>query len=302
VSGPTPTLRAVGFLVVLNPGSGSADDIGELAREARSRLGAVRSIELASAELPGAVDEAVAEGGVVVAAGGDGTVNAVAQLVVGKGTLGVVPAGTLNHFARDLGVDDPDAAFAALATGRTRTIDVGKLNGQRFFLNNVGIGLYPEMVYRRDRVGQPAGKWLAAAGASVRLLRESRPVTGKIIVDHDPRILFAWMVFVGNNRFGTTPGRIGQRENIDEGILDVGLFLAGPRGARRSSVAWRVLRSRPWETSTRVIRRQARRVEVRLAGEPQRMSWDGEAGDRVRGMEAEIVPRALRVVVAPEEG
>ena len=292
----------MGFLLVLNPGSGSAADVGELAREARSRLGAVRSIELASADLPGAVDEAVAEGRVVVAAGGDGTVNAVAQLVVGKGTLGVLPAGTLNHFARDLGVDDTAAAFDALAAGRTRTIDVGRLNGRRFFLNNVGIGLYPEMVYRRDRVGQRAGKWLAAAGAAVRLLRESRPVAGTIIADDDPRILFAWMVFVGNNRFGTAPGRIGQRERIDEGILDVGLFLAGPRGARRSSVAWRVLRSRPWETSTRVIRREARRVEVRLDGDPRRMSWDGEAGNRVRGMEAEIVPHGLRVVVAPEEG
>jgi undecaprenyl-diphosphatase len=289
-------------LLVLNPGSGSADDVGELAREARSRLGAVRSIELASADLPGAVDESLAEGRVVVAAGGDGTVNAVAQLVVGKGTLGVLPAGTLNHFARDLGVDDADAAFDALAAGRTRTIDVGKLNGRRFFLNNVGIGLYPEMVYRRDRVGQRAGKWVAAAGAAVRLLREGRPVTGTIIADDDPRILFAWMVFVGNNRFGTAPGRIGQRERIDEGILDVGLFLAGPRGARRSSVAWRVLRSRPWETSTRVIRREARRVEVRLDGDPRWMSWDGETGNRVRGMEAEIVPHGLRVVVAPEEG
>ena len=289
-------------MLVLNPGSGSADDVGELAREARSRLGAVRSIELASADLPGAVDESLAEGRVVVAAGGDGTVNAVAQLVVGKGTLGVLPAGTLNHFARDLGVDDADAAFDALAAGRTRTIDVGKLNGRRFFLNNVGIGLYPEMVYRRDRVGQRAGKWVAAAGAAVRLLREGRPVTGTIIADDDPRILFAWMVFVGNNRFGTAPGRIGQRERIDEGILDVGLFLAGPRGARRSSVAWRVLRSRPWETSTRVIRREARRVEVRLDGDPRWMSWDGETGNRVRGMEAEIVPHGLRVVVAPEEG
>jgi diacylglycerol kinase family enzyme len=293
---------ARGFLIVLNPGSGSADDVGELAREARSRLGAVRSIELASADLPGAVDEAVAEGRVVVAAGGDGTVNAVAQLVVGKGTLGVLPAGTLNHFSRDLGVNDTDAAFDALAAGRTRTIDVGKLSDRRFFLNNVGIGLYPEMVYRRDRAGQRAGKWVAAAGAALRLLRDSQPVTGTITVDHDPRTLFAWMVFVGNNRFGTAPGHVGQRERIDEGILDVGLFLAGPRGARRSSVAWRVLRSRPWETSTRVIRRGARRVEVRLDGEARRMSWDGEAGDRVRGMEAEIVPHGLRVVVPPEEG
>jgi diacylglycerol kinase family enzyme len=238
---------------------------------------------------------------VVVAAGGDGTVNAVAQHVVGKGTLGVLPGGTLNHFARDLGVEDLETALEALAAGHTRPIDVGMLNGERYFLNNVGIGLYPEIVYHRERAEARAGKWLAAAGAALRVLRDSAPVGGTIAADDDARTLFAWMVFVGNNRFGTTPGRIGRRERLDEGILDVGLFLAGPRGARRSSVAWRVLRSRPWQTSSRVIRHQARRVTVRIHGGPRPISWDGEAGNAGRAMEVEIVPRALRVVARPED-
>jgi undecaprenyl-diphosphatase len=288
-------------LVVVNPGSGSADDGGGLGREAGTRLGRVRTIELSDPGVEGAVDEAVAEGRVVVAAGGDGTANAVAQHVVGKGVLGVLPGGTLNHFARDLGVEDVDTALRALEAGHAVSIDVGRVNGDRYFLNNAGVGLYPELVHHRERAQDRAGKWLAAAGAAVTVLRDSEPVSGTITADDDPRTLFAWMVFVGNNRFGTTPGRVGRRERLDEGILDVGLFLAGPRGARRSSVAWRVFRSRAWQTSSRVIRHEAHRVQVRIHGDPRPISWDGEAGDPVREMEAEILPRALRVVVPPRD-
>jgi undecaprenyl-diphosphatase len=290
----------VGFLIVLNPGAGSAEDARELLRHAGSRLRAVRSIELGADGLRGAIDEAVAEGRVVVAAGGDGTANAVAQHLVGRGTLGVLPGGTLNHFARDLGVRDVDAAVEALKAGRTRRIDAARLNGERYFLNNVGIGLYPEMVYRREQVEGRSWKWPATAGAAFRVMRDSEPVAGTIAADGDRRTLLAWMVFVGNNRFGTTPGRIGQRERLDEGILDVGLFLAGPRGARRSSVAWRVLRSRAWQASSRLIRRDARRVEIGLDAEPRQISCDGETVERLRSVEAEIVPRALRVVIPPE--
>ncbi|HEX2025277.1 MAG TPA: diacylglycerol kinase family protein [Actinomycetota bacterium] len=285
---------------MVNRGSGSNDETPALEERLRDRLPDVRSVDLTDQDVGSRIEEAAAAGHVVVAVGGDGSANSVAQHVVGRGTLAVLPAGTLNHFARDLGLADMDAAVDALESGHTRLIDVGRLK-ERYFLNNTGIGLYPELVYQRERAEDSVGKWRAAAGAALRVMRRSAPVTGWIEADGDRRTLFAWMVFVGNNRFGTTPGRIGQRERLDEGILDVGLFLAGPRGARRSSLAWRVFRSRPWQTSRRVVRRTATRVSIRLAGSPRQISWDGEAGERVRELDAEIVPRALRVIVPPPE-
>lgn len=289
------------FLLVLNPASGSASDGRELASQVASRLGDVRTIDLKNDDLAGAIAEAVTEDRVVVAAGGDGTVNAVTQHVVGRGTMGVLPTGTLNHFARDLGVSDLDTALAVLEEGPTRSVDVGRL-GERCFINNAGVGLYPELVYHRERAEDRVGKWLAAAAAALRVMRVSDPVTGTIEADGDARTLFAWMVFIGNNRFGSAPGRIGRRERLDEGVLDLGLFLAGPRGVRRSSVAWRVLRSRAWQTSRRVVRRDANRVNVRLDGEPRQVSWDGETGDRLREIDARIEPRALRVLAPPSPG
>jgi diacylglycerol kinase family enzyme len=286
--------------VVVNPSSGSSHDAAPLEHRLRDRLGDVRSVELTDEDLGATIEGAAGEGRVVVAVGGDGTVNSVAQHVIGRGTLAVLPTGTLNHFARDLGVADMDAAVDALEAGHTRVIDVGRLE-DRYFLNTAGIGLYPEMVYQRERADDSVGKWRAAAGAALRVMRRTAPVTGWIEADGDRRMLFAWMVFVGNNRFGTTPGRIGQRQRLDEGVLDVGLFLAGPRGARRSSVAWRVFRSRPWQTSRRVVRRTATRVSVHLAGSPRQISWDGEIGERVRELDAEIVPGALRVIAPPPE-
>jgi diacylglycerol kinase family enzyme len=282
--------------VVVNPGSGSGDD--SVDERLRERLPGARSVELTAPDIGSAIERAADDGHVVVAAGGDGTVNAVAQHVAGRGTLAVLPAGTLNHFARDLGVGDMDAALDALEAGNTRTIDLGRV-GDRYFVNNTGVGLYPELVYQRERAEDSAGKWLAAAGAALRVMRDTAPVSGSIEADGDRRSLFAWMVFVGNNRFGTTPGRIGQRERLDEGVLDLGLFLAGPRGARRSSVAWRVFRARPWQTSRRVVRRTAARVVVRLAGPPRQISWDGEAGERLDELDVRIVSGALRVVAPP---
>src|SRR5689334_9454045 len=89
----------------------------------------------------------------VIAAGGDGTVSAVAAGVVGSGAdvmVGVIPLGTLNHFSKDLGIRDVETAIDAIAKGETRRVDVGEVNG-RVFINNSSIGLYPEIVVERDQ-------------------------------------------------------------------------------------------------------------------------------------------------------
>jgi diacylglycerol kinase family enzyme len=284
---------------VVNPGSGDGDP-SDLVTRARHTLADVRVVELSEdVDLGAEVEAAVGEDRTVVAAGGDGTVNAVAQHLVGGGVLGVLPGGTLNHFARDLGVRDLEGAFEVLSSGREIEIDVG-VAGDRYFLNNAGLGLYPELVYEREQLEDRIGTWMASARAAVRVMREARPLAGRVTADGEPKALLAWMVFVGNNRFGTAPGRIARRERLDEGVLDLGIFLAGAGGARRSQVAWRMLRSRPWQTSRRVVRRDAERVEVELRGEPRLVSFDGESGDQVRTLDLRIRPRALRVLAPPE--
>lgn len=280
-------------LLIVNPAS--AD--GGLEARARSFLRDLRTVSLRpDADVRSAIDEALSEGRVVVAAGGDGTVNAVAQHLVGRGTLGVLPAGTLNHFARDVGIQDMDAALRALAAGKTTTVDVGRAGG-RIFVNNAGMGLYPEVVKEREEREDRVGRWLAAPGAAGRVLRRARPLVGTIIADGDARALAAWMVFFGNNRFGTAPGRVATREHLDHGVLDVRVLTVGRRRAR-TALAWKVLRSRQWR-SRRLVRRDARRVEIRLDGPPRLVSRDGESGDPTNALDVEILPGALRVVTPP---
>jgi diacylglycerol kinase family enzyme len=221
----------------------------------------------------------------------------VAQHLVGRGVLGVLPGGTLNHFCRDLGLRDFSAAQAALEAGHIREVDVGKA-GDRFFLNNAGMGLYAEVVYERERHEDRLGKWRAGAGASIRVMRRARPLVGTIEADGDARAVLAWAVFFGNNRFGTATGRIGTRERLDEGVLDVRLLTLGTRKARRSRLAWRVLRGRPW-SPRRLVRREARKVHITLEGEPRLVTRDGESGETTTSLQVEIAPRALRVIGPP---
>ena len=283
-----------GYLLVRNPRSGSASDDALVAR-ARKRLADVESFDLdPHADLAGAIDRALLEDRVVVAAGGDGTVNAVVQHLAARGTLGVIPGGTLNHFARDLGVRDPDRALETLERGKPRPIDLGRADG-KVFVNGVGLGLYPEVVRERDRSWQPFGRWVAGAAASVGVLRRATPLVGTVSVDGDDRQLDAWIVFVGNNRFGAAPGRIGARERLDEGVLDVRLLTASGRTRGPVNLAWAVLRDRAW-VGRRLVRAEARRVEIHVTAGPRLLSLDGEVSDAVDHAVIEIVPRALRVL------
>ncbi len=288
----------MGYLLVLNPTAGSAEDRA-IVEAFRSRFGDVRTVTLdEDVDLAAEISAAIDEDRVVVAAGGDGTISSVAQHMMGRGVLGVLPGGTLNHFCRDLGLRDFDAAQAALEAGNLQSIDVGKA-GDRYFLNNAGLGLYAEVVYERERHEHRLGKWRAAATASLGVMRRARPLAGSIEADGDERALLAWAVFFGNNRFGTATGRIGTRERLDQGVLDVRLLTLGTRKARRSRLAWRVLRGRPW-SPRRLVRKEARRVRLHLEGEPRLVSRDGETEEAITSLEVQIVPGALRVIGPPE--
>lgn len=283
------------FLLVANPASGTGDD--DLPTRAMQVLNDVRTIELSrEVDLGSEIGCALDEGRVVVACGGDGTVSAVAQHLAGtEGSMGVLPAGTLNHFARDLGVDDPDAALAALEAGHTAAVDVGRVD-ERVFVNTLVFGIYPEIVREREQREHAMGKWPALAASIGRVVIGFDPLEGRIAADGRVRTLEATAVFVGNDRFSTTPGSIGRRSRLDEGVLDVRVVRARTGVLGRATEGWRAAIHRP----RRVEGTTASEVRIQLL-EPRLMAIDGEQEGEVRSVRIVSEPGALRVVTPPPE-
>ena len=184
-----------------------------------------------------AAERAVKQGTVgLVAAGGDGTVNTLAGVAVEAGVpLGVLPQGTLNHFAKDLGLPtDLDAALGVVLAGHTRRVDVGEVSG-RIFVNNSSLGVYPSIVRLRERYGtRGPGKWLAALWATLAVLRRHPFAAVRLVVNGEPLLRRTPFVFVGNNDYRMEGLRAGTRETLDRGVLAIYLMNA----SGRRSLAW----------------------------------------------------------------
>jgi diacylglycerol kinase family enzyme len=160
----------------------------------------------------------------VVAAGGDGTVSGVAGVLAGTDVpLGVLPLGTLNHFAKDAHIPlQLEQAVRVIAAGNARRVDVAELNG-RCFINNSSIGLYPRIVgdrdARREQLGY--GKWPAMLAALFAVFRRY-PLVGVVLETPEQRVPGTMpFVFVGNNRYAVHGLTLGTRERLDEGVLSV---------------------------------------------------------------------------------
>lgn len=164
--------------VIINAGSGTSsnEDVGaKLAQLFRAQGLEANILRAQSGEelVELAQRTASSSGKIVVAGGGDGTINAVASALIDTDkTLGVLPLGTLNHFAKDLRIPlDLEGAVRTISAGHSVAIDVGEVNG-RIFLNNSGLGLYPSLVNQREqrqRLGH--GKWPAFLLAALTIFR-----------------------------------------------------------------------------------------------------------------------------------
>jgi YegS/Rv2252/BmrU family lipid kinase len=212
---------------------------------------------------------------VIAAAGGDGTVSTIASVLVGHDTaLGVLPTGTLNHFARDLGVPlDLGEAVALVCTGAARPVDVGMVNGNTF-INNSSLGLYPDQVRVRQRWQSRVGKWLALLVASFAVLqrfpnlRVTLEYNGKRMRQRCP------LVLISNNPYKFEPGNLTQRERVDEGLLGVYLLRdEGRAGLFRlalHSLVFKLEEAASFESDRAtkvVVTTNRRRVRVALDGE-----------------------------------
>ena len=162
----------------------------------------------------------------IIAAGGDGTINSVAAQLVGTHKrLGVLPLGTLNHFAKDLKIPlDAEAAAINLLVGRALRIDTASVNG-RWFLNNSSLGLYPRAVRAREQQ-QKSGlhKWLAWFPALWSTLRSYPVMAVRLTADNHKLLRRTAIVFVGNNRYQLEGLGIGTRDCLNHGTLQVSVM------------------------------------------------------------------------------
>lgn len=157
----------------------------------------------------------------IVAGGGDGTVSAVASALAGRTTpLGVLPLGTLNHFARDLRIPvDLDKAIETIVQGQVNKVDVGRV-GDAIFVNNSSIGIYPSIIEIRERLRQLGrSKWIAFAKATLEVLQQEDEVVISLESDRTQIIAQTPFLFVGNNEYQGEGIRLGARVRLDSGRL-----------------------------------------------------------------------------------
>jgi diacylglycerol kinase family enzyme len=233
-------------------------------------------------DLAALVEGAVADGADALGmAGGDGSMRVVASAACAHGLpLVCVPAGTRNHFARDLGMSPKDlvGALEAFTEAAERAIDVGEVNG-RPFLNNVSLGIYGAAVQRASYRNAMVHTLFETAAAVLGPSGELPPaslVDDLGVVHTEPVV-----VLVSNNPYTLQrPSKPGMRPALDSGLLGI-LVLHKPGDPRRGP-------GRGWT---------ARSLRV-TAAETVAAGVDGEAVRLTPPLHFAIRPRALRVRVS----
>lgn len=233
----------------------------------------------------------------IVAGGGDGTVNALAGKLAGTDTaLGVLPMGTLNHFAKDAGIPlNLEAAVRSLFTGQVIKVDVGEVNG-RVFVNNSGIGFYPHFVRQREEQERLGHVKRVAFMLAVRaMVRRYLRLRMKVHLDHEQAMeRLSPFLFVGNNRYQTSGTQVGTRSRLDSGRLWV---CVAPPERRRDvlGIAVRTLLGRASDQELHVFETEELWVE---AATPRiNVSTDGEVSVMDGPLHYRIRPRALGLIV-----
>jgi diacylglycerol kinase family enzyme len=236
-----------------------------------------------------------------VAAGGDGTIHHVLQGVVNTDAhLAVIPIGTYNHFARDLGIPlDWREALEVACSGTVRQIDAARIN-DRFFVNNVSIGLYPELVARREERGRDYPRWKARLYAFYWTARKYPHVTLAMEADERHETIRTHLFMVSNNSYDLSQiGIEAARSTLTAGRLSVYWM---PHVARwqLTKLAARYLagrvRSTPGFQSFRTLRLHVQSSRVRL-----KVGVDGELFDLATPLRITIVPQSLLVRVPQDE-
>jgi diacylglycerol kinase family enzyme len=305
---PNPKLRVAALLnassgAIERKGAGTLRDVLASAFEKHGIAAALEFVP--GSELGAAAERArqqVIDGKLdaIVVGGGDGSVRTVASVLAGTDIpLGILPLGTLNHFARDLGIPFlAERAVAIIAAGEHRAVDVGEVN-DTIFVNNSSIGFYSYLVLERERTRRRKrlSKWIAMMLAMPRVLRHLPLFRLTIVVEGNVEPCRSPCVLVGNNEYRMTVPGLGTRERLDGGALC--LYVAKTQG--RLAMVWLAFRCmlglvkqqrdlRIFKGATADI--SARRRHLLVA-------FDGEVATMRSPLHFKIRPGALRVFAPP---
>jgi diacylglycerol kinase family enzyme len=291
-------------IVIVNRGGGSA------AEDARAKILAAFAGTGVDADVrlvePGELDRHCAEAAeaegveALVAAGGDGTISTVAGVVAGSDlAMGVLPMGTLNHFARDARIPlELEEAAALIATGHIRRVDVAEVNG-RVFINNSAVGLYPKLVREREAqqrlLNRPKRRAMLVAAARAMWRFSSRRLVVRVAGLQAP--VETPLLFVGNNRYEMSPFSLGQRTAIDRGEL----CIYAPLARGRLGFTWLSLRGvfgRP-DRQRDFLTLSVEEAEIDSRRDLLMVSMDGEARLMETPLRYRIRAGALKLI-APE--
>ncbi len=287
--------------VIINKGARAGQDLNvdDLRRVFAAHGRELQVHRVDGEKITEAVRNALEEGTrIVVAAGGDGTINSVAAELVGRedAALAVLPVGTLNHFARDLGMPaEIEEAVAVIAAGHLREVDVGDVNGH-IFLNNSSIGLYARLVVEREHLQQHSnlGKWTAMLRAAWSVLRHRHSFSVDLCVDGHELQRRTPFVFIGNNDYVIEGLHAGERSRLDEGLLSIYVL--------RTSSTWGLVSLVIRAMAGRIVRGRhldqlhATSLEVESHHAQAEVARDGEVGTLQTPLHFRIQPRALRVI------
>ncbi|MFI6938431.1 bifunctional phosphatase PAP2/diacylglycerol kinase family protein [Streptomyces sp. NPDC050418] len=284
-----PALRdGAGLVMVVNSGARTADRAHLLL----AQLPGAELVECEPAALGEELEKAAERARVLGVCGGDGTVNTAARVALRHGLpLAVLPGGTLNHFAYDLGVEGERDLAQAITRGEAEAVDVGRFRAgdtDGVFLNTLSLGVYPELVRRRDHWARRVGGWPAGMLAAADVLGAEHPLEVEMGGQRRP----LWLLFAGNgtyHRRGLSPAR---RHDLADGLLDVRVAHGGRGpGARllAAAVAGPLSRS-PAHAAVRV-----RRLRVHSLAPGTPLAYDGEVVPVGRELRLDKLPGALRV-------
>ncbi|WP_369214368.1 diacylglycerol/lipid kinase family protein [Streptomyces flavofungini] len=297
-----------GLIVVVNPSSGAQPQLADPVRQIKSVLPRAEVVlyEEEAGALPKVLEEAARDaarlGGVLGVCGGDGTVNAaVAPALRFDVPLMVLPGGTFNHFAADLGVDTIPDACLAVARGTAVRADVGRIKPlaglgpagrthgeEAHFLNTFSLGSYPELVRSREHWSPKIGGPPATLLGVVQILRTGRPL--RAVVNGRRRSM--WLLFAGNGAYRSVGIAPVRRHDLADGLLDVRIAHAGRFARSRllaAALAGQLTRTRVYAAA------KPQRLVISGLPEGTHMAYDGEVRPAPSALLIDKLPEALTV-------